>query len=562
MRRFGGKAHTIQGFLLVFAWTLSGCSGTEVADLILTGGAIHTMNADQPRAEAIAIRGGRIVGIGSNEEIIGRFSGPERKLDGAMVLPGFHDVHVHPIGAGLDLLRCDLSESGTVEETLAAIADCDRRDPGDHWLLGSGWSLGLFEDANPHKSLLDAIAAHRPILLGGADGHSSWANSAALAQAGVEAETVNPPLGRIERDENGEPSGTLRETAQQLVWSVAPEPSDADRETALLKAVQVLNSVGVTSAVGAAVDARGLALYQRLAAEGRLNLRFVASMGGYEAAAVDLADPASRGTGSRVRSDAVKIFADGVLEGETAALLEPYLGARGGHTGELNLPADELKQRVTDLDARGIQVHVHAIGDRAVRASLDAFEAARLANGVTDNRHHIAHLQLVHPDDYPRFAALGVAADFQAVWAYPDEYITDINTAQVGSARIDLMYPIGSLERAGAMIVAGSDWNVSTPNPLMATEVAVTRSDPRGKRPGVLNANEAVSLDTMVRAYTVNGAWLMHQERDTGRLQPGMFADLVVLDRDLYEIPAADISEVKILATYLEGERVYEAASD
>jgi len=216
---------------------------------------------------------------------------------------------------------------------------------------------------------------------------------------------------------------------------------------------------------------------------------------------------------------------------------------------------------VVDMDRRGIQVHVHAIGDAAVREALDAFQAAREANGVTDNRHHIAHLQLIDPADYARFADLGVTADFQAVWAYPDEYIVDINTAQVGQERVDRMYPIGSLERAGATIVAGSDWNVSTPNPLPAIEVAMTRQDPEGRRTGVLNANEAVSLDTMLRAYTVNGAWLMHQENETGRLAPGMLADLVILEKDLFEVAPSDIGEVGIVATYLEGEPVYEAAS-
>ncbi|MGE0624142.1 MAG: amidohydrolase [Pseudomonadales bacterium] len=533
----------------------------EPADLILSGGVVHTMDSTVPRGEAVAIQGGRILAVGSTVDILARYEGPVRDLAGAMVLPGFHDAHVHPIGAGIDLLRCDLSEARSVEETLAAVAECDKASPGDDWLLGAGWSLGLFEDANPHKSLIDGIVPNRPVLLQGADGHSSWANSVALAEAGVEAETVAPPLGVIERDPDGTPSGTVRETAQYLLWNAAPEPTEADREAGLLAAVAVLNSVGVTSAIGAAVDTRGLALYQRLADEGRLNLRFVASMGGYGEEGDTLADPASRGTGARVRSDAVKIFADGVLEGETAALLEPYLETEGGHMGMLNVAPDVLNARVVDMDRRGIQVHVHAIGDAAVREALDAFQAAREANGVTDNRHHIAHLQLIHPDDYARFAELGVAADFQSVWAFPDEYIVDINTAQVGQARVDRMYPIGSLERAGATIVTGSDWNVSTPNPLVAIEVAMTRQDPEGRRTGVLNADEAVSLDTMLRAYTVNGAWLMHQENETGRLAAGMKADLVVLEKDLFEVAPADIGEVGILATYLEGELVYDAAS-
>lgn len=558
------------GMVLALLLGLGGCSGEsgessessrEPVDLILSGGVVHTMDSAVPRGEALAIRDGRIVAVGTAADIAARYDGPVRDLAGAMVLPGFHDAHVHPIGAGIDLLRCDLSTARTAEETVAAVAACDRESPGTGWLLGAGWSLGLFKDANPHKSLLDAILPDRPVLLQGADGHSSWANSRALAEAGVERETVAPPLGVIERDPDGTPSGTIRETAQSLLWDAAPEPSDAERETGLLAAVAVLNSVGVTSAIGAAVDRRGLALYQRLANEGRLNLRFVASMGGYGEEGEAFADAASRGTGSRVRNDAVKIFADGVLEGETAALLEPYLDVEGGHTGLLNVAPDVLDARVIEMDRRGIQVHVHAIGDAAVREALDAFQAAREANGVTDNRHHIAHLQLIHPDDYPRFAELGVAADFQTVWAFPDEYIVDINTAQVGQSRVDRMYPVGSLERAGATIVAGSDWNVSTPNPLVAIEVAMTRQDPEGRRTGVLNPDEAVSLDTMLRAYTVNGAWLMHQEQETGRLAPGMRADLVVLAQDLFEVEPAEIGEVGIVATYLEGELVYDAAS-
>jgi len=533
----------------------------EPVDLILSGGVVHTMDSTVPRGEALAIRDGRIVAVGTSADILASYDGPVRDLAGAMVLPGFHDSHVHPIGAGIDLLRCDLSTARSAEETLAAVAACDRETPGDGWLLGAGWSLGLFKDANPHKSLLDGIVPNRPVLLQGADGHSSWANSRALSEAGIERETVAPPLGVIERDPDGTPSGTIRETAQALLWNAAPEPTDAEREAGLLAAVAVLNSVGVTSAIGAAVDTRGLALYRRLADEGRLNLRFVASMGGYGEEGDALADPATRGSGARVRNDAVKIFADGVLEGETAALLEPYLDVEGGHRGMLNVPPDVLARRVVDMDRRGIQVHVHAIGDAAVREALDAFQAAREANGVTDNRHHIAHLQLIDPADYARFADLGVTADFQAVWAYPDEYIVDINTAQVGQERVDRMYPIGSLERAGATIVAGSDWNVSTPNPLPAIEVAMTRQDPEGRRTGVLNANEAVSLDTMLRAYTVNGAWLMHQENETGRLAPGMLADLVILEKDLFEVAPSDIGEVGIVATYLEGEPVYEAAS-
>ncbi len=537
------------------------CVPQEPADLIVANAAIYTLNPDRPWAEAIAIRDGRIVALGSTMEIRARFTGTERDALGAMVLPGFHDAHAHPIDAGVDLSRCDLSAAEAVEQILATVADCDARDPGDGWLLGHGWSLGLFAEGNPHKSLLDGIAANRPILLAGADGHSSWANSFAIALAGIDADTQDPPLGVIERDADGSPSGTLRETAQGLLWSLVPEPGTPELEAALRRAVGILNSVGVTSLIEANADTRDLDAYTNLAAASDLNVRVVASIGNavFDELPAQALERLASINPSYLRAGSVKIFLDGVLEGETAALLEPYSGARGGGRGRLSLSAEALARRVTELDAAGIQVHVHAIGDWAVQAALDAFAAARRVNGARDNRHHIAHLQLVDPGDYARFTALDVTANFQPVWAFPDDYIVNINLPQVGPARVERMYPIGSLARAGARIVAGSDWNVTTPNPLVAIETALTRQDPSGRRTAVLNAEEAVDLDTMLRAYTVNGAWLMRQEQATGMLAPGMRADFVILDKNLFEIPASEIGEARVLATFLDGVAVFEA---
>ena len=537
------------------------CGPQEPADLIVANAAIYTLNPDRPWAEAMAIRDGRIVALGGTTDIRARFTAAERDALGAMVLPGFHDAHAHPIDAGVDLSRCDLSAAAALEQILATVAECDARDPGDGWLLGHGWSLGLFADGNPHKSLLDGIAVTRPILLAGADGHSSWANSLAIGLAGIDADTPDPPLGIIERDSDGSPSGTLRETAQGLLWSLVPEPGTSELEAALRRAVGILNSVGVTSLIEANADAQDLDVYANLAAASDLNVRVVASIGNavFDELPARALERLASINPSYLRAGAVKIFLDGVLEGETAALLEPYSGERGGHRGRLSLSAEGLAHRVTELDAAGIQVHVHAIGDWAVQTALDAFAAGRHANGARDNRHHIAHLQLVDPADYARFMALKVTANFQPVWAFPDDYIVNINLPQVGPARVEQMYPIGSLARAGARIVAGSDWNVTTPNPLVAIETALTRQDPSGRRTAVLNAEEAVDLDTMLRAYTVNGAWLMRQERSTGMLAPGMRADFVILDKNLFEIPASEISETRVLATFLDGVAVFEA---
>jgi len=529
------------------------------ADLILRNGAVYTMDAASTRASAIAIRDGLIVAVGSDAQIDAAFAGPTRDLGGAMVLPGFHDTHAHPIFGGLQLNRCDLAPLATVDAILEKVRACDRALPEGQWLLGGGWNLSLFPEANADKSLLDGIAADRPMFLVGADGHSAWVNSGALAAAGVTADTPDPVNGIIERDAKGEPSGTLRESAQNLIEAVLPPTSPEERLAGAVAGLAVANGFGVTSIVDASVDADGLAAWNTLAADGRLTARVVASIstsGGLDAT-LALADPASRGSTSLVRTDAAKIFLDGVLEGETAALLEPYIG-RDGANGQLVQPWEQLRDLVVALDARNIQVHMHAIGDRAVREGLDAIQAAREANGPRDNRHHISHLQLVHPDDYPRFGQLGVAANFQALWAFPDKYITDVNLPVVGQERVDRMYPIGSILRAGGAIVFGSDWFVSSMNPLLAIEVAVTRQDPGGEGDAVLNERERVPLELVLAGYTREGARLMHQEDRVGTIEPGKVADLVVLERNLFEIEPREIGEVPVTLTLFNGQVVYE----
>jgi len=543
----------------IVALCLLGCAQPkETADLLLIHGRVYTVDSAQPWAEAVAVRDGRIVAVGSSEDLATRYDARStRDLAGQMLLPGFHDAHVHPEGAGVELALCNLNEAATVDAIVAKVRECVETTPGDGWIVGGGWNLSLFPEAHPRKDLLDAITNVRPIVLTGADGHSSWVNSKALELAGITADTPNPAHGIIERDRaTGEATGTLRESAQGLLRAVVPSPTMAEREAGLARALDVLNGFGITSFVDASVDGGNLDVYRALLSRGELSAKVVASVEANVEGLDALVQPGDRGSGSRLRVDAVKFFLDGVLEGETAALLEPYIG-RDGAAGQLNFEPDVLAERVRALDARNVQVHMHAIGDRAVRAGLDAIEAARAANGDRDNRHHIAHLQLVDPTDYPRFAALGVLPNFQALWAFPDAYITDVNLPVVGQERVDRMYPIGSLHRAGARIVAGSDWSVSSANPLLAIETGVRRQDPLGEIEGVLNANEAVPLETMLAAYTINGAFLMHQENDTGSISVGKAADLVVLDRDLFAIPAEDISEAKVVATYLDGVLVH-----
>jgi predicted amidohydrolase YtcJ len=537
------------------------------ADLVLVNGGIYTVDARRGWVEAAAVRDGAFVLVGSNAEVETLVGANTRRIDltGKMALPGFHDAHVHPTGGGYALLGCDLAGQSSVDAIIEKVTNCAAEADGG-WLEGHAFDLALFGQDGPHKSQLDAIGTDRPIILWASDGHNAWANTRALALAGITAETPVPPLGVIERDPDGSPSGTLRETAQELVRAVLPKPTLKSNVRALRAGIRHLNAMGITSFIDAMVGQEDYQSYHAIDRMGELSARVVTSLtyesgfAKHQGADFEAVLQGRHAYDSdRLRNDSVKIFLDGVLEGETAAVLEPYVGM-AGHRGELILDPEALNAAFTRFDALGLQVHMHAIGDRATRAGLDAVEAARAANGVSDNRHHISHLQMIHVDDIERFASLGVAANFQAAWALPDEWIMELNLPVVGEERVQAMYPIGSIHRAGGRIVGGSDWNVSTASPLEAIETAVRRQDSTTDGGPVLNEAEAVRLETMLEAYTLNGAWLMHQEDRLGSIEAGKRADFVVLDRNLFEIPATEIGDARVELTVLDGAIVFAAA--
>ncbi|WP_405243090.1 amidohydrolase [Lentisalinibacter salinarum] len=543
-------------------------AGVEPADIVFTGGVIHTADEARSRAEAVAVRGDTIVAVGDAGEVSAWIGDATRvvDLDGRTVLPGFHDAHMHPLTGGEMLLGCSLFGLTTRDAILAKVAECVA-ESDDEWVIGENFDLAAFPGGNPHKSLLDEIAPDRYVYLRGTDGHNDLANSKVLELAGITAETPDPPKGVIERDpETGEPTGMLRETARAPVEVLLPETTFEDRVAALEATLAETARYGITSLVDAWTGVPDWEVYRAVAESGGLDARVKASLtygvnakhqGEEWEAALARRDEFA---GERFTVSAVKFFVDGVLEGETAALVEPYTGM--DHRGVLNFESDELKQAVTRFDAMGLQIHMHAIGDLAVREGLDAIEAARKANGDTGNRHHITHLQLVHPDDIPRFAELGVAATFQALWAYPDAWIMEINLPVVGPERVERMYPVGSIHRAGGTIVGSSDWAVSSMNPLEAIETAITRQDAAGQVDGTLNAEEAVDLATMLDAYTRNAARLLGHDDITGSIETGKRADIVVLDRDIFAIPASELSEVRVDMTLLDGGIIYERNSE
>ena len=532
------------------------------ADVVFTNGAVLTMDSANPTARAVAIRGGRIVYVGSDEGAQPLIGTSTRVLDlgGKTLMPGFQDAHVHPISSGLDLAGCDVTDLETREAVLARIADCAVALPAGEWLVGSNWALPLFPNGNPTREALDSVTPGRPAYLSAADGHSGWANSEALRLAGITRATPDPANGRIERDARGEPTGTLRESAMGLVSGLIPAPSAERRQVALKRALGLMHEVGITAFMEASARRPFLETYHDLDRAGELTARVVVSMYADPTLGMEQVDSfvawRTGFAGRRVNPAAVKIFEDGVIEARTAAMLAPYIG-HGDEAGVPIWPAERLDTLVRRLVEEDFTVHVHAIGDRAIRLALDALERAEAGRDRGARRHQITHLEVIDPADIGRFAALGVAADFQALWAYPDQYIVDLTWPVLGPERSRWLYPMGSVAKTGAPLAMGSDWNVSSVNPLEAIQTAVTRRGNRDPAGPALVAEEAVDLMTALRAYTIGSAWALGLDGETGSIQEGKAADLIVLDGDITSIAVTGIHAMKVLLTMVEGNAVH-----
>jgi predicted amidohydrolase YtcJ len=537
---------------------------TTEAELLIVGAPVWTGDPARPWADAVAVRGGRVAAVGAEREVAA-LRGPVTRvlrLDGGLVLPGFQDAHVHTAAGGLELVQCNLH--GVAPEAYAAtVARYAADRPGAAWVLGGGWVMDAFGTDGPNAAALDAVVADRPVLLESTDGHSAWVNTRALELAGVTRATPDPPRGRVQRDAAGEPTGTLHEAAMQLVADHAPEPSQAEWEAAIERGQAHLHRLGITAWQDAAVGPEMLAAYRSVAERGRLTGRAVAALRWLpedgQAQLPALVERRALGSG-RLRASAVKIFADGVFENRTAAMLDPYLDGDGRPTtnrGIGMLGPEELAAAVTALDGEGFDVHVHAIGDRAVRDTLDAFQAAAAANGRRDARHQIAHLQFVHPDDRPRFRRLGVVANAQPFWSCLDGYMRELTLPFLDPERAGWQYPWASLRRAGAVLAFGSDWTVSTANPLEEIEVAVRRVAPDDRDGEPFLPAERVDLPTALAAFTAGSAYALRLEADTGTVTPGKLADLAVLDRDPFDEAAGPIGDARVLATLVEGDPVH-----
>jgi predicted amidohydrolase YtcJ len=540
------------------------------ADLILTGGTVWTMDSRRPRAEAVAVRGGRIVGVGTARDVDAQRGPRTRHVDlaGRTLLPGFQDAHVHPSMAAIELLRCPLHDlPPTLDAYLEAIRIYANANPDLAWIEGAGWYMQAFPGGTPRASDLDRVVPDRPACFDNRDGHGAWVNSAALARAGITAGTPDPPHGRIERDADGNPSGTLQESAVDLVKRLIPSPTPEERIRGLGLAQAYLHRYGITAWQDAWVTAPELDAYVTFAEQGSLTARAIAchwwerDRGAEQIESIIERRRRADGIG-RLRASTVKVMQDGVAENFTAAMLHPYRDVSGQNTANSGMSfvePDALARHVTELDRLGFQVHFHALGDRAVRESLDAIAAARSANGATHRRHHLAHLQLVDPADYPRFAMLDATATIQPLWACSDQQMAELTIPYLPTDRVNLQYPFASLRDAGARLAGGSDWTVSTPNVLAEVEVAVTRRPIDARTAAPFIPAQSLGLEETLAAFTRRSAYVNHLDTETGTIEAGKLADLVVLDHDLDALGAMPIGDVGVLLTLVEGDSVFEA---
>ncbi|KJL20357.1 N-substituted formamide deformylase precursor [Microbacterium oxydans] len=549
-------------------------------ELIFHGGPVFTGSGAPLEQHAVIVREGRIAAVVPEHELDDAASDDAQRIDlgGALLSPGFQDAHIHPVGGGIELLQCNLSESTSAADAARLVRAYADANPQEEWILGGGWSMDHFPGGNPPRDLLDEAAGGRPVLLQSRDHHSTWASTAAIERAGITADTPDPADGRIVREADGFPAGTFHEGAGDLFAHVRPTTSDELAYQGLLRAQQELIALGITGWQDAMVAANvagisdPLAAYERALQEGTLAVHVVGAQwwvrdGGIEQVErmVERRERAAESRPDR-RLDlgTTKIMVDGVAENQTAAMLTPYRDETGHDTCNHGLSFIEpakLRDYVVALDAAGQQVHMHALGDRAVREALDALDVAHEANGATDGRHHLAHLQIVAEADIPRFADLGAIANLQALWATHEDQLDELTLPFLQEGQEARQYPFGDFARAGVRFAAGSDWPVSSADPIAAIHIAVNRAYPGSTREPLGGHHQRLDLETALAAYTSGSAYVNRRDDDTGRIREGYLANLVVLDPNPFDVDEADIHRTRVTSTWIEGKPVYTAAA-
>jgi len=524
--------------------------------LLLRGGAVYTENPSMPWATALVIEDGRIVYVGDDRgaETYRRPGLREIDLRGRMVMPGFHDAHSHPMSGGMKLLRCRLEEATSREAVYQSIRRC-AKDSAHAWLLGRGWSPKMFGSAGPSRAKLDELVPDRPAFLTTEEGFIGWANSRALEEAGIDAAKPGSDDDGVRRDPaTGSATGLVERAAADRVRHVVPRPDAAEYREALKRTTAIANRYGITSIFDASVSPDMLEAYRAADRAGELTVRIVAAqlvVGGRGIEQVDdMASQRDSAHSEMLRADAAKIFLDGEIDQHTAAMLDAYADQPDSR-GSLFAPPEILDAMVQKLDAEGFLIHMHTMGDGAVRAALDSFEAAARANGARDRRHQLAHIAVASPSDIARFATLGVGANFQPMWFLPDDPAAKGTRLALGSERSRALYPMADIAATGATILSSSDWPSTSMNPLDAIQAAMTRKTSASR------SGAYMTLPAMLAAYTKNAARFAREDTTDGSIEVGKSADVIVLDRNLFDVAPAELRKVRVLLTLVEGRPVY-----
>ena len=540
------------------------------ATVIVTNARIYTVAAKQPWAEALAISNDAILAVGSNREIDLFRNENTQVIDahGRLVLPGFTDSHIHFLEGSRLLTQLDLNGTASIAEVQKRVKEYAAAHPKANWILGRGWSYDIFgEAALPDKKYLDEVVSDRPVYLVGFDGHTSWVNSKALEVSGITRDTPNPPAGWIVKDAKGEPTGALKEDADDIVGNQVHATHD-EQMTALRLGLHEANRVGLVrvhclgNEQEVVSDMQNIALFDELRRAGELTVRmYIASYAGppsFTAEQIAAVQKAKQQYHDEwISAGAVKFYLDGVIESHTAAMLTPY-SDDPTQIGKLRWDDDQYKQAVAALDKIGIQVLTHAIGDRAVRLALDAYEQAAKANGTHDMRNRIEHIETITAQDIPRFGKLGVIASYQPLHAEPNDDTLKVWARNAGPDRASRGWTWQSVARSGGRMAFGSDWPVVTLNPWYGIQNAVTRQTLDGKPEGGWIPAERVSLEQAIEGYTLGAAFSGHREKSEGSLEKGKLADLMILDQDLFKIAPGDIHKTNVLLTMVGGRIVYQ----
>jgi predicted amidohydrolase YtcJ len=563
------KQATFLSLALILIFIISGCNSkqNEIAEIVFTNGVVYTVDSLNTKAEAVAIKDKSIIFVGNNEEVQ-NYIGDNTKvinLNGKMLLPGFIDAHCHSISSYRYFFEMNFYELKTYSEIQTAIIKYLNDHPDAKYVKGRGWSNTNFPKNGPDKKMLDEVVTDIPVSFSSEDGHSKWVNSKTLELAGINNSTKNPDGGIIERyPGTNEPNGTLRESAADLVYDIFPVYNVEELIKGLEKYQEMVLAFGITTVHDAYLDAGSneTEAYRTLEKNEKLKMRFRASLyidpGKSVEQVQSLIDEQKKNTGELFQTNSAKIFVDGVVEGSTAYLKQPYQH-QPKNFGELLWDIDSLNNMCSALSKNNFQIHVHSIGDAATSVTLYAFAFAEFQDGKRDSRNSITHLQLVDNADIKKFKDLGVIAVPQPYWFSKDDYYYNIQVPYLGQKRADEEYPMKSFFDEGVIVASSSDYPVTIPcNPLEAIQFGITRSEFNTTDPKeILWPEERVTLEQMIRSFTINGAYANFLEKETGSIEVGKKADLIVLDKNLFEIPVTEISKARVLMTLFEGEEVF-----